>query len=150
MNSKNGPDTIDWKILELLQQNARTANTEIGRIVGLSQPAVTSRIQRLEDAGVIEGYTARVNPKRVGREISALIRLRTSHAHIHACLKLFDRVPEILEAYRVTGEDCFVVKATFDRMTRLEKTIDALAKFGEVTTSMILATYAAKPLTHSE
>lgn len=86
----------------------------------------------------------------MGREISVLIHLKTSHAHIHACPKLFDRVPEILEAYRVTGEDCFVVKATFDRMTKLARTIDALAKFGEVTTSMILAAYAAKSLTHSE
>jgi Lrp/AsnC family leucine-responsive transcriptional regulator len=119
--------SIDWKILVLLQHNARIASTEIGKLVGLSQPAVTSRIQRLEDAGVIEGYTARVNAKKVGREISALIRLKTSHAHIHACLKLFDRAPEILEAYRITGEDCFVVKAAFDRMTRLESTIDALA-----------------------
>jgi Lrp/AsnC family leucine-responsive transcriptional regulator len=150
MNSKTGPDTIDWKILKLLQQNARMANTEIGKIVGLSQPAVTSRIQRLEQAGAIEGYSARVDPKKLGREINALIRIRTSHAHIYACLKHFEKIPEILEAYRVTGEDCFVVRASFDRMTKLENTIDALAKFGTVTTSMILATYSAKPITDSQ
>jgi Lrp/AsnC family transcriptional regulator, leucine-responsive regulatory protein len=146
MNSKSAPDAIDWKILKLLQQNARTANTEIGRSVGLSQPAVTSRIQRLEDAGVIEGYGARLNPKKLGREISCFIRLKTSHANVHSCLKAFEKIPEIQEAYRVTGEDCFVVRATFDRMAKLEGTIDVLAKFGAVTTSMILGAYPVKPL----
>src|ERR1700716_403560 len=67
MNSKFGPDSIDWKILELLQRNARLSNSEIGRSVGLSQPAVTGRIQRLEDGGIIDGYAARLNPKRMGR-----------------------------------------------------------------------------------
>jgi Lrp/AsnC family transcriptional regulator, leucine-responsive regulatory protein len=149
MNSKSAPDQIDWKILELLQHNARLSNTEVGKLVGLSQPAVTSRIQRLEDAGVIEGYGARLNPRCLGREISAFIRLRTTHANIHSCLKTFERIPQILEVYRVTGEDCFVVKATFQKMTQLESTIDAIAKFGAVTTTMILASYPARPLTES-
>lgn len=108
MNSKSTPDHIDWKILELLQHNARLSNTEVGKLVGLSQPAVTSRIQKPEDAGVIEGYAARLNPRRLGREISAFIRLKTTHASIHHCLKAFERIPHILEIYRITGEDCFV------------------------------------------
>lgn len=147
MNSKSAPDAIDWKILELLQHNARLSNTEMGKRVGLSQPAVTSRIRKLEDAGVIDGYAARLNPRRLGREISAFVRLKTTHAHIHRCLKTFDKIPHILEVYRVTGEDCFMVKATFQRMSQLEDTIDALAKLGAVTTAMILASYPQKPLT---
>lgn len=149
MNSKSAPDQIDWKILELLQHNARLSNTEVGKLVGLSQPAVTSRIQRLEDAGVIEGYGARLNPRCLGREISAFIRLKTTHANIHHCLKTFERIPQILEVYRVTGEDCFIVKATFQKMTQFESTIDAIAKFGAVTTAMILASYPPRPLTDS-
>lgn len=149
MNLKFAPDQIDWKILELLQHNARLSNTEVGRLVGLSQPAVTSRIQKLEDAGVIEGYTARVNPLRLGREISAFIRLKTTHANIHHCLKTFERISHILEIYRLTGEDCFVVKATFQKMSELESTIDMLGKFGAVTTTMILASYPPTPLTQA-
>lgn len=147
MNSKSGPDGLDWKILELLQRNARTSNSEIGRKIGLSQPAVTSRIQRLEDAGVIEGYAARVNPKRLGREIAAVIRLRTTLAQLPACLKALNGSPEVLEVCRLTGDDCLLIEGVFERMAQVEALIDRLASFGVVTTSFVLASYAAKPLT---
>jgi len=110
---------------------------------------VTARIQRLEDAGVIEGYCARVNPKCLGREISAFIRLKTTQPEFHHCLKAFERIPQILEIYRLTGEDCFLVKATFETMSQLESTIDTLAKHGNSTTTMILASYPPRPLTDS-
>ncbi len=139
-------DRIDWKIIELLQHNARMTNTEMGKIVGLSQPAVTARIRALEEAGVIEGYSARINPRALGREITAIIRLKTTHEKISQCLKTFDRIPGILEAHRITGEDCFIVKATFAHMPELETAIDALAKFGSVTTALVLASYKTKPL----
>ena len=103
MNSKNVLDSLDWKILAVLQRNARLTNTEIGKRVGLSQPATQ-------------------------------------------CMKTFERIPEILEVYRITGEDCLLVKGTFARMSDLERTIDALSEFGSVTTSIILASYTPKPL----
>jgi predicted transcriptional regulator len=55
-------DRLDWRILEALQHNARISNTELGKQIGLSQPAVTARIKKLEDRGVIEGYAAKINP----------------------------------------------------------------------------------------
>lgn len=146
MKPKFDADRIDWKIIELLQRDARMTNTEIGKIVGLSQPAVTARIRVLEEAGVIEAYSARINPRAVGQEITAIIRLKTTHEKINQCLKAFDRIPEILEAHRITGDDCFIVKATFAHMPKLETVIDALAKFGSVTTSLVLASYKQKPL----
>jgi Lrp/AsnC family transcriptional regulator, leucine-responsive regulatory protein len=149
MNSKSAPDSIDWKILELLHHNARLSNTEMGKLVGLSQPAVTSRIQKLEDAGIIEGYGVRLNAARVGREISAFIRLKTVHANIAGCLKAFEGIPQILEVYRITGEDCFMVKAAFQRMSQLEATIDSLGRFGTVTTAMILATYPPRAISEA-
>lgn len=146
MKAKFEADRIDWKIIELLQRDARMTNTEIGKIVGLSQPAVTSRIRMLEDAGVIEAYAARINPRALGQEITAIIRLKTTHEKIGQCLKAFEQIPEILEAHRITGEDCFIVKATFAQMPTLEAVIDSLARFGSVTTSLVLASYAPKPL----
>jgi Lrp/AsnC family leucine-responsive transcriptional regulator len=140
------PDRTDWRILGLLQKNARMTNTDIGKTVGLSQPAVTPRIRALEEAGVIEGYTAQVNPRALGMEITAIIRLKTTHEKIAQCLKTFEKTPEILESSRVTGEDCFIVKATFARMPRLEEVIDSMAKLGSVTTSLVLASYPGKPL----
>ncbi|WP_211462009.1 Lrp/AsnC family transcriptional regulator [Collimonas silvisoli] len=142
-------DKLDWRILEALQSNARITNTELGKQVGLSQPAITARIKRLEEHGVIEAYTARINPRLVGRDISAFIRIRTSHAQIAHCLSAFEAIPEIIEAHRITGEDCFVVRVVAEHMTQLEATIDALAKFGPVTTSVVLASYPPKKIRYT-
>src|SRR5947209_14839298 len=98
MKAKRALDRHDCRILELLQRNARMSNTEIGKHIGLSQPAVTARIQRLEDAGVIEGYGARINPRQAGLEISALIRLKTTHERIDECLAMFKTMPAVVGA----------------------------------------------------
>ncbi|RRW39554.1 Lrp/AsnC family transcriptional regulator [Pseudomonas luteola] len=142
-------DRLDWRILEALQRNARITSTELGKRIGLSQPAVTSRIKRLEETDVIDGYGARLNHKLLGRPIRALLRLRTSHAQIPACLEAFETIPQIIEAMRVTGEDCFVVRVVAGEMEQLEAVIDALAKLGPVTTSIILASYPQKVLQES-
>jgi Lrp/AsnC family leucine-responsive transcriptional regulator len=147
-NEKSPPalDRLDWRILELLQSNARMSNTEVGKRIGLSQPAVTARIRRLEDVGVIEGYAAKVNPGLVGLHTSALIRIRTTHEQIPQCLAAFSAMPAVVEADRITGEDCFVVRVVVAHMAQLEQTIDALARFGAVTTSVVLAKYQTKGL----
>lgn len=139
-------DRLDWRIIEILQQDGRITSTELGKRIGLSQPAVTTRIRRLEDLGVIEGYSARVNHALLGRPIRALIRLRTSHAQIGRCLETFEQTGEIIEADRVTGEDCFVLRVVVSQMERLEQIIDSLAALGAVTTSIILASYPRKVL----
>ena len=139
-------DRLDWRILEALQGNARISNTELGKQVGLSQPAVTARIRRLEEQGVIEGYGARVNARLVGRPISALVRLRTTHAEIQRCLEAFAAMPEIVAADRITGEDCFIVRIVVAEMPQLEQAIDGLARFGAVSTSVVLASYPPKIL----
>ncbi|AKZ25918.1 AsnC family transcriptional regulator [Ralstonia solanacearum] len=114
--------------------------------MGLPQPAVAARIKRLEEQGVIEGYGARINPGFVGRGISAIVRIRTTHAQIKQCLSAFDAMPEIVEAHRITGEDCFMVRMVVAEMTQLETAIDALARFGPVTTSVVLASYPPKTI----
>ncbi|SMC24356.1 transcriptional regulator, AsnC family [Andreprevotia lacus DSM 23236] len=146
MKPKYEADRLDRRILMLLQQNARLSNTEIGKRVGLSQPAVTARIQKMEQAGVITGYAARIDPGPLGMEISAYIRLRTTHEHIKRCLTLFDAIPAITQADRITGEDCFIVRVTVPTMNELEAVIDQLATLGAVTTSIVLASYPGKPL----
>jgi len=139
-------DRLDWRILEALQHNARISNTELGKQIGLSQPAVTARIKKLEDRGVIEGYAAKINPGLVGHRISALVRIRTTHAEIKRCLLAFASMPEVIDADRITGEDCFIVRVVVEEMAQLEAAIDALARFGAVTTSVILASYPSKPI----
>jgi Lrp/AsnC family leucine-responsive transcriptional regulator len=139
-------DRLDWRILEALQCNARISSTELGKRIGLSQPAVTTRIKRLEEHGIIEGYTARINPGLVGRGIAAIVRIRTNYAEIKHCLNTFESMPEIVEVHRITGEDCFMVRILVEEMTQLEVAIDALARCGPVTTSIILMSYPPKTI----
>ncbi|NEX60524.1 Lrp/AsnC family transcriptional regulator [Noviherbaspirillum galbum] len=146
MKTRFEADPIDWKILALLQRDARITNTGLGKAVGLSASAVAARIRVMEEAGVIEGYSARVNARALGQEITAFIRVRTPHDKIKQCLKAFAAMPEILEAHRIAGDDCFMVKASFSEMPHLEATLDALARFGPVTTSLVLDSYPPKPL----
>ncbi|MBC8725677.1 Lrp/AsnC family transcriptional regulator [Paraburkholderia sp. 31.1] len=143
-------DRLDWRILEVLQRNARVTNTQLGKQIGLSQPAVTARIRRLEERGVIEGYAARINPGLVGRGIAAIVRIRTTHAEIERCLSAFEAMPEIVEAHRITGEDCFIVRIVVEEMAQLETAIDALARFGPVATSVVLASYPPKAILGSQ
>ncbi|WP_323119483.1 Lrp/AsnC family transcriptional regulator [Burkholderia alba] len=139
-------DRLDWRIIETLQVHARVTNTELGKQIGLSQPAVSARIKRLEEHGVIEGYSARVNAGLMGRDVSALIRIQTTHTQITKCLKAFATMPEIIEAHRITGDDCFLVRVVVQKMSQLEKAIDTLARFGPVTTSIVLASYPPKAI----
>lgn len=145
-NKAGALDRLDWRILEALQHNARISNTELGKQIGLSQPAITARIKKLEDRGVLEGYTAKINPVLAGRTISAMVRIRTTHAEIKRCLLAFEKMPEIIEAHRITGEDCFIVRIVVEEMAQLEAAIDSLARFGPVTTSVILASYPSKAI----
>jgi Lrp/AsnC family transcriptional regulator, leucine-responsive regulatory protein len=139
-------DAKDLKILEALQTNARVPLSELGRSVGLSQPAVSERVKRLEEAGIIEGYGARINPRALGLGLMALVRLRTSHEHIKTCLKRFSEIPHIVEVHRVTGDDCFVLKVLVPAPEDLETIVDRIAGFGAVTTSLVLRSEPARPI----
>jgi Lrp/AsnC family transcriptional regulator, leucine-responsive regulatory protein len=140
-------DSVDHAILGILQAEGRLGVTEIGRRVNLSQPAVSARIKRLEQSGVITGYRAVVDPARLGLNIHAVIRLRTTHAHISACLDHFARLPEVTSIDRLTGEDCFLIEVHASNAARLETIVDGIARFGPVTTSLVLRTYRTKAIT---
>ncbi|MFI9504761.1 Lrp/AsnC family transcriptional regulator [Nocardia sp. NPDC052566] len=139
-------DATDRAILGLLQTEARLGVTEIGRRVNLSQPAASARIKRLEQSGVITGYRAVVDPAALGLNLHAVIRLRTTHAHLAAALAHFAEVPEITTVYRLTGEDCFFIDVFAVSSERLEQIVDAVARYGPVTTSLVLRTYETKPV----
>ncbi|MGW2650154.1 Lrp/AsnC family transcriptional regulator [Streptomyces sp. NPDC001393] len=140
-------DQIDRDILVLLQTEGRLTGAEVGRRVGLSQPAAAARIQRLEKSGVISGYRAVVNPAALGLNIHAVIRLRTTHAQLSRALDFAARTPEVASTLRVTGEDCLIFDVHCPQAERLEELVDALAHYGPVTTSLVLRAYPPKPLT---
>lgn len=140
-------DAVDREILGILQAEGRLGITEIGRRVNLSQPAVSARVKRLERTGVITGYRAVVDPARLGLNIHAMVRLRTTHARVQACLDHFARVPEVIRAHRLTGEDCFLIDVYATNAERLETVVDDIARFGPVTTSLVLRTYETGVIT---
>ncbi|QNN55534.1 Lrp/AsnC family transcriptional regulator [Diaphorobacter ruginosibacter] len=140
-------DKKDWLILEALQIDARQSLAALGKRIGLSQPAMSERVRKLEDAGVIEGYGARVNLRKVGVGLAAIIRIETNHAGIAPYLQLFEAMPEVLEADRVTGQDCFIVRCAIADPADLERVVDALAVHGSVTTSLVLSSPVRKHAT---
>lgn len=140
-------DRIDRDILNLLQAEGRLTGAEVGRRVGLSQPAASARIQRLEKNGVITGYRADVDAAALGLNIHAIIRLRTTHAQLSRALDLASRIPEVVSTLRVTGEDCLIFDVYCPQAGRLEEVVDALARYGPATTSLVLRAYPPKPLT---
>jgi Lrp/AsnC family leucine-responsive transcriptional regulator len=127
-------------------QSGRIAISELGRRVGLSQPATSERVKRLEERGIITGYTAKINPAALGLRMMAVIRLRTTHEHIQICLKQFSEMPQIMEVLRLTGEDCFILKVFVPSPQELETIVDAVARHGAVTTSLVLRSEQPKPI----
>lgn len=133
-------DAVDRRLLAEVQANARTSYTELGRRVGLTAPAVAERLRRLEDAGIILGYRAQIDPSRVGMPIAAFIRLRA--AGNTECLELGQRtkeIPEVLECHRVTGDDSYIAKVAVRSVEHLQQLIDRLMPYAETITSLVLS-----------
>lgn len=141
-----GLDPTDIAMIETLQEDGRISVSELGRRVGLSQPATSERLKRLEERGIIKGYRAIIDPVAVGLGMMAVIRLRTTHEHIKACLRQFAEMPQILEVLRLTGEDCFHLKVIVPTPADLETIVDTIARYGSVTTAIVLRTETPKSI----
>jgi len=130
-------DKTDWRLLAELQRDGRTSYAELARAVAMSASAVAERIRRLEEAGVISGYRAVVDPERVGLAVMAFVRLRYPTGNYRPFHALLDSTPEIVEAHHVTGEDCFVLKVMARSMRHLEEVTGRISGLGSVTTSVV-------------
>ena len=133
-------DETGWKILQELQRDARLSFPELGRRVGLSSPAVAERVRKLEDAGVITGYGARIDPVKVGLSLMAFVRITTTPQAESGLRALMMELPELLECHRVTGNESFLLKLVVTSITHLEHVLNQLVSAGPVTTSIVLST----------
>ncbi|MEU9857112.1 Lrp/AsnC family transcriptional regulator [Streptomyces sp. NPDC047974] len=131
------PDATDWRILDALQAQGRASYADLARAVSMSPSAVTERVRRLEDAGVITGYTAVVDHERLGLPILAFVRLRYPTGNYKPFHDLVAVTPEVLEAHHVTGDDCFVIKVAARSMRHLEEISGKIGTLGSVTTSVV-------------
>jgi Lrp/AsnC family leucine-responsive transcriptional regulator len=146
-------DDLDHRILDLLQRDGRTTQLEISREVGRSQPAVAERIRKLEEQGVITGYTARVDAKKLGKDITAFIGVTIEHPkYFEGFAKKVMALPEILEAHRVAGQDSYILKVktsntrTLDQL--LVETLRTIAGVTRTNTTIVLS--SIKEETHVE
>lgn len=139
-------DRLDVAILEALQENARMPLSEVGRRIGLSQPATSERVKRLEERGIIAGYGVRIDPAALGLGMMAIVRLKTTHEHIKPALRAFGEMPHVIEVHRMTGEDCFLLKVLVPTPGQLETIVDSIARFGAVTTSLVLRSEPVKSI----
>lgn len=130
-------DEVNVRILEELQRDPRLTMSELGRRIGMSSPAVTERVRRLEEAGVIRGYRLDLNPAALGLPIAAYVRIRPHAGQLPRVAELAQQIPEVVECHRVTGEDCFVLKVHIPAIDQLDRLLDTFLIYGTTTTSLI-------------
>lgn len=133
-------DITDYRIIEILQDDGRVSMKDLGKIVGLTSPAVSERVKRLEEAGVIQGYKAIVNPDKLGRVIKSFINIALPSENYQEFVDYARQDNRIVECHHITGEDCLLLKVIVQDMYELEQVIDKIKQVGKTKTSVILST----------
>lgn len=132
-------DTINKQILVALKHNSRLKNTEIAQRVGISSPAVAERIKKMEDAGIINGYTTKVSYYELGFQLRAIITMRAFMGKLKPFLSQVKKYNEVVNCYRITGNENIVMEVVLENQKHLEEFIDQLISYGETKTQIILS-----------
>jgi Lrp/AsnC family transcriptional regulator, leucine-responsive regulatory protein len=125
------------KLLAALLKNPRASITDLARRVGLSAPATRERLLRPEEAGVIKGWRVELDPKALGFPIAVLIRVRPMPGQLPKIAKLAQSLPQVTECHRITGEDCFLMRAHLRALEELDGLLDKFLAYGQTTTSIV-------------
>jgi Lrp/AsnC family leucine-responsive transcriptional regulator len=133
-------DARNVQILGLLEREPRMSVSELARRVGMSAPAVRERIQRMEEAGVIQGCRLDIDPAALGYPIAAFIRVRPMPGKLPKIAELAASLPQVTECHRITGEDCFILKVGLDSLDNLDTILDQFLAYGQTTTSIVQST----------
>ena len=133
-------DETGRRILAALQQDGRLPFSELGRRVGLSAPAVAERVRRMEEAGLIMGWRALVDRRRLGWSMTAFMRVSCPGENYQAVRRLALDLPEVIDCHHVTGEDCFFIKLAVGSVEHLERMIDRFRDIGRTVSSVALST----------
>jgi Lrp/AsnC family leucine-responsive transcriptional regulator len=130
-------DSRNQKLLAALLKNPRASITDLARKVGLSAPATRERLLRLEEAGVIKGWRVELDPKALGFPIAVLVRVRPMPGQLPKIAKLAQSLPQVTECHRITGEDCFLMRAHLRALEELDGLLDKFLAYGQTTTSIV-------------
>jgi Lrp/AsnC family leucine-responsive transcriptional regulator len=133
-------DQVNRRLLAELHADPRMTMSALARRVGMSAPAVTERVQRLERAGVITGYRLEVDPVALGLPVTAFARVRPSPGQLSKVAELARSLPEVTECHRITGEDCFLIKLYGATVADLETVLDRFLVHGQTVTSIVVST----------
>ena len=132
-------DELNWKILSSLQSNSRESFSSIGRKIGLTSPAVAERVKKMEDTGVLEGYIAKVSHNKLGYQLKAIITLKAFMGKLKPFLEKVKTLDEVVNCYRITGNENIIMEVVLQDQFHLEKFIDMLIQYGETRTNIILS-----------
>jgi len=130
-------DHVDKQILFYLQNQARVSMTELGKCVGLSQPAVTERVRRMEEKGIIKEYRTIISPEKIGKNAAAYMLFRTRD-----CLGFLDFVhasPHVAECHRISGEHSYLLKVVTESTQALEEFGNQCDKYGTYTILIVMS-----------
>ena len=132
-------DTTDRDLIELLRENARRSYSDLGRRVNLSGPAVRERLRKLEAAGVIRAYTVRLEPKKLGLGVGAVVFVNVRHSDEKRFEIFVKGREEVLECWHTVGPSAFMVRIQVRSLNDLEAFVGELMRFGQTTTHVLLS-----------
>ncbi len=132
-------NNVDQRILEVLLKDARISLKDLGQQVGLSSPSISERLHRLEERGVIRGFTVDIDPQALGYQLQAIVRIRPLPGKLQIVQKLIEETPEFCECDKVTGEDCYIARLYVRSIAQLDQIIDRIADKAETNTAIVKA-----------
>lgn len=130
-------DETDRRIVEALSDDARIPLKELARIVGLSSPSTSERVKRLEERGVIRGFSAEISYEALGYSLQAIVRIRPLPGKLHVVQQMIADIPEIVECDKVTGDDCYIARILLRSIGQLDEILDRVADKAETSTSIV-------------
>ncbi len=133
-------DARNVALIRLLQDDPRAGISDLARRIGMSAPSVKERLIRLEEAGVIRGYTLDLDPGALGWPITAYVRVRPMAGQLPKIAELAASMPQVAECHRITGDDCFILKVYLESLVSLDRVLDRFLAFGQTTTSIVQST----------
>ncbi|WP_324710492.1 Lrp/AsnC family transcriptional regulator [Pseudomonas citronellolis] len=133
-------DEIDQLLIAALMEDSRLSLKALAQVSGLSAPSVGERLRKLEERGVIRGYTLEVDPKAFGYLLQAIVRVRPLPGRLHEVERQIQAIPEFTECDKITGDDCFVARLCVRDMEQLDTLLDRLNAYAETSTAIVKKT----------
>lgn len=137
-------DEIDQNILKLLQKDGRMTIIQLSKELNLSRPSVNERLRRLQESGVIQGFTVKISHEEIGKGTLVIIQVGNLKVECHRFEEIIQKEMDILECHRITGANSYFIKAAVSSMNELKALVDRLVPFGQINTSVVLAS----PVSH--